>query len=47
MLYEDGGSFTIDCGIKLHGATSKVAQSKKSFKLCFRSRYDGELNYDL
>ena len=24
-----------------------MAQSKKSFKLCFRSRYDGELNYDL
>ena len=47
MLYENGSSFTIDCGIKLHGATSKVAQSKKSFKLCFRSRYDGELNYDL
>ena len=47
MLYEDGSSFTIDCGIKLHGATSKVAQSKKSFKLCFRSRYDGELEYNL
>ena len=47
MLYEDGQSFSIDCGIKLHGATSKVAQQKKSFKLCFRSRYDGELNYDL
>ena len=47
MLYEDGSSFAIDCGIKLHGATSKVAQSKKSFKLCFRSRYDGELEYNL
>ena len=47
-LYEtDGTGFTIDCGIKLHGATSKLAQSKKSFKLCFRSRYDGELHYDL
>lgn len=47
MLYENGQGFNIDCGIKLHGATSRVAQPKKSFKLCFRSRYDGELNYDL
>ena len=47
MLYEEGSSFTIDCGIKLHGATSRVAQDKKSFKLCFRPRYDGELNYNL
>lgn len=47
-LYEkDGSGFSIECGIKLHGATSKVAQRKKSFKLCFRSRYEGELNYDL
>lgn len=47
-LYEtDGTGFSIDCGIKLHGATSKMAQSKKSLKLCFRSRYDGELHYDL
>ncbi len=47
-LYEtDGTGFTIECGIKLHGATSKMAQSKKSFKLCFRSRYEGQLHYDL
>lgn len=47
-LFEtDGTGFSLECGIKLHGATSKMAQSKKSFKLCFRSRYDGELDYDL
>lgn len=46
-LYEDGKCFSLECGIKLHGATSKLAQRKKSFKLCFRSRYDGELEYDL
>ena len=46
-LFEDGGSFSIECGIKLHGMTSKRASGKKSLKLCFRSRYDGELNYDL
>lgn len=47
QFFENGQGFTIECGIKLHGATSKLAQEKKSFKLCFRSRYDGELHYDL
>ena len=42
---EDG--FSLDCGVKIHGATSRFAQRKKSLKLNFRSRYDGELNYDL
>ena len=46
-FFEDEGSFSIECGIKLHGMTSKRASGKKSLKLCFRSRYDGELNYDL
>ena len=46
-FFEDGQSFHIGCGLKLHGATSKISQEKKSFKLSFRSRYDGELNYDL
>ena len=46
-FFENGQSFCIDCGIKLHGATSKLAQDKKSFKLNFRSRFDGELHYDL
>ena len=46
-LFEEDGSFSIGCGIKLHGMTSKRASGKKSLKLCFRSRYDGELHYDL
>ena len=46
-FFENGQGFTMECGIKLHGATSKLAQEKKSFKLCFRSRYEGELHYDL
>lgn len=46
-LFEEDNSFHKSCGIKLHGATSKFAQSKKSFKLCFRDRYDGALDYDL
>ncbi len=46
-FFEDGQSFSIACGIKLHGETSKLAQDKKSFKLKFLSRLDGELHYDL
>lgn len=46
-FYEQEGSFSIECGMKLHGETSKMAQSKKSFKLTFRSRYAGALEYDL
>ncbi len=46
-FFENGQGFSIACDIKLHGETSKLAQAKKSFKLKFRSRYDGELHYDL
>ncbi len=46
-FFEGGQSFSIACGIKLHGETSKLAQAKKSFKLKFLSRLDGELHYDL
>ena len=41
-LFElDGNSFTIDCGIKMHGHTGLEAP-KKSFKVNFRSRYGEE-----
>lgn len=46
-FFDGEEGFYKECGFKLHGATSKVAQEKKSMKLCFRSRYDGELEYDL
>ena len=46
-LFEDDGSFSIACGIKLHGAVSKQVSDKRSMKLCFRSCYDGNLEYDL
>ena len=46
-FFEDGRSFSIACSMKLHGETSKLAQAKKSFKLKFLSRLDGELHYDL
>ena len=38
-LFElDGNSFTIDCGVKMHGHTGLQAP-KKSFKVNFRGRY--------
>lgn len=46
-FFEEDGSFSIQCGIKLHGVISKAISDKKSMKLCFRSRYEGHLNYDL
>ena len=47
MFYEKDGGFRLDCGLKLHGATSKVVQVKKSLKLNFRKYYGGILEYDL
>ncbi len=47
MFYDGESGFALDCGVELHGATSRLHQPKKSLKLRFRSRYDGELHYDL
>lgn len=46
-FFDGDESFSIACGIKLHGATSKRISEKKSMKLCFRGHYEGELHYDL
>ena len=46
-FFEDGGSFTIDCGIKIHGRTSRRVSEKRSLGLKFRGRYGGDLNYDV
>lgn len=44
-LYEDGGSFSVDCGIKMFGHTG-LQMAKKSFKVNFRSCYgDSLLSY--
>lgn len=43
----EDGSFSIDCEMKLHGATTVKAFSKKSFGLHFRDSYDGPLDYDI
>ena len=47
MLYDGEERVLAGCGVKLHGATSRFAQEKKSLKLNFRNRYGGELSYDL
>lgn len=46
-LYEEGGSFTIPCGIKMHGETS-LKLAKKNMSLRFRGAYgQAELRYDV
>lgn len=46
-LYEQGGSFTIPCGIKMHGETS-LRLLKKNMSVRFRGSYGQEmLSYDL
>lgn len=46
-LYEEDGSFTINCGVKLSGATSLVLP-KKNISVKFRPRYGADvLNYDV
>ena len=46
-MYEDGGSFNIDCGIKIHGRTSRRVSEKRSITLKFKGRYGGSLHYDV
>ncbi len=41
------GSFSLDCEISLHGETTVLAFSKKSFTIRFQDNYDGVLNYDV
>ncbi len=43
----DGGSFSSDCMVTLHGAASRSVWAKKSFKVVFRDRYGGDIHYDL
>ena len=45
--YGPEGSFAQDCRITLHGAASKSAWAKKSFKVTFGDRYGGDINFDL
>ena len=45
-LGEDG-SFSLDCELSLHGATTVTAFNKKSFTVRFHDNYDGPLHYDV
>ncbi|MBE6138890.1 MAG: hypothetical protein E7174_00065 [Firmicutes bacterium] len=46
-FYEDGKSFSIPCGLKLFGGSTR-GLAKKSFALKFRKRYgEGSLNYQV
>ena len=47
MFYDGEDGFSLDCGIKPHGATSRLTQPKKTLKVLFRDCYSGELHYDL
>lgn len=47
LFEENGDSFTIDCGIQMHGETSRRASEKRSIRLRFRGSYEGALNYDV
>lgn len=46
-FFDGEDSFDIACGVKVHGATSRIAQSKKSYKLKFREAYGGTLTGDI
>ena len=47
-LYElEGGGFSQDCGLTLHGASSRHLFVKRSMKALFRPRYAGNLEYDV
>lgn len=46
-FFEDGGSFSLDCGVSIHGMTSLLVSSKKSFTLRFREHFGGKLRYDI
>ncbi len=45
--YGPEGSFASDCMVTLHGAASRTVWAKKSFKVVFRDRYGGDINFDL
>lgn len=47
LFAPERGFAPIECGLKIHGDTSRTAQDKKSFKLLFRGHFGGELSCDL
>lgn len=43
----EDGTFSLDCEISMHGATSLMFSEKKSFTVRFQDNYDGPLSYDV
>ena len=43
----EGQEFHLDCGLKMFGAGSREYCDKKSFKLLFNGRYEGNLKHDV
>jgi len=46
-FFDENGSFSQDCGLSMFGSMSRETCAKKSFKVLFRPRYEGPLEYDL
>jgi len=47
-FFSDSGCFSVECGLKLHGAGSRGKLAKKSYKIVFRAKYgQSELNFPL
>lgn len=46
-IFDGEGSAEGDCGIAIHGASSRNTRLKKSLKMTFRPRYGGHLQYDV
>ncbi len=41
-FFENGKSFVIDCGLRLHGNGSRSSDAKKSFRVNFKAKYGEE-----
>lgn len=46
-LFDGEAVVQLGCGYKLHGASSRTVWDRKTLKLSFKNRYDGDMNYDL
>lgn len=44
--YGPNGSFSRNCAVSIHGASSRQVQAKKSLKFIFKDRYGGNLQTD-
>ena len=47
MIYDGEERFSMDCGVKPHGETSRLTQPKKTLKVVFKDCYEGQLHHDL